>query len=95
MDTVILSAEPATYQDHHEKAAGKATLGAEELRRIHAYWRACNFRLRLLPEASSRKAAACWRWMKVPSPAISVSPLRAFADLKLRDSWQKFFASFL
>jgi xylulose-5-phosphate/fructose-6-phosphate phosphoketolase len=43
MDTIILPAEPSKHSEHHDVAGGKATLGAEELRRIHAYWRAANY----------------------------------------------------
>jgi hypothetical protein len=36
MDTVTLPADPSKYSEHHETFGGKATLSAEELRRIHA-----------------------------------------------------------
>jgi len=37
MDTVTLLAESSKHREHHEPASGKATPGAEEKRRIHAY----------------------------------------------------------
>jgi xylulose-5-phosphate/fructose-6-phosphate phosphoketolase len=43
MDTVTLSADPSKHLAHHDSAGGKATLGAEELRRLNAYWRAANY----------------------------------------------------
>jgi xylulose-5-phosphate/fructose-6-phosphate phosphoketolase len=42
MDTVTLPAEPSQHREHHEPASGKAMLGAEEKRRIHASWRAAH-----------------------------------------------------
>jgi len=43
MDTVTLPVEPTRHHDHDDPAGGKATLGAQELRRIDAYWRATNY----------------------------------------------------
>ena len=43
MDTVTLPADAGRDADHHGEAGRQATLGAEELRRIHAYWRAANY----------------------------------------------------
>jgi hypothetical protein len=37
MDNVTLPAEPSKHREHHEPASRKATLSAEEKRRIHAY----------------------------------------------------------
>jgi xylulose-5-phosphate/fructose-6-phosphate phosphoketolase len=43
MDTVTLRPDPSHHAEHHPQAGAELTLGAEELRRMHAYWRAANY----------------------------------------------------
>ncbi len=43
MDSITLKAEPSKHAEPQAAQSDKATLGAEELRRMHAYWRAANY----------------------------------------------------
>jgi xylulose-5-phosphate/fructose-6-phosphate phosphoketolase len=43
MNSVTLPADPGLRRAGHDPAGGKATLGAVELRRMDAYWRAANY----------------------------------------------------